>query len=219
MKMTASRLLRLTALVAGGLVFSFSLIMNAQTTSSTAKPGATPKPDAGPTELATFGGGCFWCIEAIFQRIDGVQSVSSGYAGGQKEDPTYKEVCTGDTGHAEVLQIKFNPKKVSFEKLLDVFWLAHDPTTLNRQGHDVGTQYRSIILYHSEAQKTAAEKSKKAAQAEFKDPIVTQIVPLTKFYKAEDYHQNYYNNNSSAPYCSFVIRPKLKKVLEKLGQH
>ena len=171
------------------------------------------------TELATFGGGCFWCIEAIFQRIDGVVSVSSGYAGGQKEDPTYKEVCTGDTGHAEVLQIKFNPKKVSFEKLLDVFWLAHDPTTLNRQGHDVGTQYRSIILYHSDAQKAVAEKSKKTAQAEFKDPIVTQIVPLTKFYKAEDYHQNYYNNNSSAPYCSFVIRPKLKKVLEKLGQH
>jgi len=170
------------------------------------------------TELATFGGGCFWCIEAIFQRIDGVISVASGYSGGKVENPTYKQVCAGDTEHAEVLQIEFDPKKVSFEKLLEVFWLAHDPTTLNRQGNDVGTQYRSVIFYHNDGQKVAAEKSKKAAQSEFKNPIVTEIVTLKKFYKAEGYHQNYFNDNPNAPYCAVVIRPKLKKVLEKLSK-
>jgi peptide-methionine (S)-S-oxide reductase len=185
--------------------------MNAQTPS-------TPPAAKKTTELATFGGGCFWCIEAIFQRIDGVISVASGYSGGRVENPTYKQVCNGDTGHAEVLQIEFDPKKLSFEKLLEVFWLAHDPTTLNRQGNDVGTQYRSAIFYHSDAQKAAAEKSKKSAQSQFKDPIVTEIAALKKFYKAEDYHQNYFNNNPDAPYCSFVIRPKLKKVLEKLSK-
>jgi len=169
--------------------------------------------------MATIGGGCFWCIEAVFQRIDGVNSVASGYAGGKTENPTYKEVCAGETGHAEVLQIEFDPKKLSYEKLLEVFWLAHDPTTLNRQGNDVGTQYRSIILYHDDAQKAAAEKSKKDAQRQFESPIVTEITPFKKFYKAEGYHQNYYNNNPNAGYCAFVIRPKLKKVLEKLSKH
>ena len=168
-------------------------------------------------EVATYGGGCFWCVEAIFQRINGVKSVTSGYAGGKSENPTYKEVCSGGTGHAEVIQIQFDPSKVSYGDLLDVFWQAHDPTTLNRQGADVGTQYRSIILYHNESQKQAAEKSKKAAAAQFKNPIVTEIVPLTTFYKAERYHQNYYNNNPNASYCAFVIRPKLDKLLKKLS--
>jgi peptide-methionine (S)-S-oxide reductase len=164
----------------------------------------------------TFGGGCFWCLEAVFQRLNGVESVASGYSGGKVADPTYKQVCTGDTGHAEVVQIEFDPKKISFDKLLEVFWAAHDPTTLNRQGADIGTQYRSVIFYENDAQKAEAEKSKAAAQKEFSDPIVTEIVPLKAFYKAEDYHQNYYNlNNSSNPYCSVVIRPKLQKLLKK----
>lgn len=170
------------------------------------------------TETATFGGGCFWCMEAEFQRVPGVISVTSGFAGGHTPNPTYEDVCTGQTGHAEVTQIVFDPQKVSYEKLLDYFWDAHDPTTLNRQGADVGTQYRSIILYNNEAQKLAAEKSKAEAQKNFKDPIVTQIVPLTKFYKAEDYHQDYYNNNSNAPYCQVVIRPKLHKFEKKLKE-
>jgi peptide-methionine (S)-S-oxide reductase len=170
------------------------------------------------TELATFGGGCFWCMEAEFQRIPGVVSVTSGFAGGSTENPTYEEVCTGTTGHAEVTQIEFDPKKVSYEKLLNYFWDAHDPTTLNRQGADVGTQYRSVILYNSEAQKASAEKSKAEAQKNFKSPIVTQIVPLKKFYKAENYHQDYYNNHSDAPYCQVVIRPKVDKIEKKLKE-
>lgn len=170
------------------------------------------------TELATYGGGCFWCVEAIFQRLDGVKSVVSGYAGGKTENPTYKEICGGDTGHAEVIQIEYDPKKISYAQLLDVFWQAHDPTTLNRQGADRGTQYRSIILYHDERQKQVAESAKKAAAGQFRDPIVTEIVPLTKFYKAEGYHQNYYNDNKNAPYCQFVIRPKLDKLLKKLSK-
>ena len=174
------------------------------------------KPNTNATELATFGGGCFWCTEAIFQRLPGVRSVASGYAGGKTENPTYEEVCGGGTGHAEVIQVEFEPAKLSFVNLLEVFWHAHDPTTLNRQGADVGTQYRSIILYASEEQKKVAEKSKLAAASQFKDPIVTEIVPLKKFYKAERYHQNYFNNNPSAPYCAFVIRPKLSKVLKEL---
>jgi peptide-methionine (S)-S-oxide reductase len=168
------------------------------------------------TELADFGGGCFWCMEAEFQRVPGVISVTSGFAGGQTENPTYKEVCTGDTGHAEVTQIEFDPQKISYEKLLKYFWDAHDPTTLNRQGADEGTQYRSIILYTSEAQKAAAIKSKAEAQKNFKSPIVTEIVPLKKFYKAENYHQNYFNNNPDQPYCQVVIRPKLNKFEKEL---
>src|SRR5436309_15784567 len=161
--------------------------------------GATAQPknmnDAtNKTEFATFGGGCFWCTEAIFQMLPGVKSVTSGFAGGTKENPTYKEVCTGTTGHAEVIQVGYDPKVVSYEKLLDTFWEAHDPTTLNRQGHDSGTQYRSIILYSNEAQKAAAEKSKAAAQKHLSKPIVTEISPLKKFYKAEEYHQDYYRN-------------------------
>jgi peptide-methionine (S)-S-oxide reductase len=168
------------------------------------------------TETATLGGGCFWCTEAVFQMLPGVKSVTSGYAGGTKENPTYKEVCTGETGHAEVIQIEYDPKVISYEKLLDVFWEAHDPTTLNRQGADSGTQYRSIILYSSEAQKAAAEKSKAEAQRHFNRPIVTEIVPLRMFYKAEGYHQDYYRENPNQPYCRVVIRPKVEKFEKKL---
>ncbi len=163
-------------------------------------------------ERATLGAGCFWCVEAVFQRINGVTHVVPGYAGGTKDDPTYNEVCTGTTGHAEVAQITFDPAKVSYERLLEIFWQAHDPTTLNRQGNDVGTQYRSVIFYHNEKQKAAAEKSLKQAQKYFNRPIVTEIKPLTKFFVAEDYHHNYYNNNRFQPYCQFVIKPKLKKL-------
>ena len=170
------------------------------------------------TELATLGGGCFWCLEAVFERLDGVESVTSGYAGGKKDMPTYKEVCSGNTGHAEVVQIAFYPKKISYDKLLEIFWAAHDPTTMNRQGRDVGTQYRSVIFFHSEAQKAAAEKSKETAQWLFPAPIVTEIVPLTKFYKAEDYHQDYFRNNPNAPYCAVVISPKLEKLKPKLAK-
>ena len=187
------------ALVMAGAISGFSQTMNTN-----------------HTEVATLGGGCFWCMEAEFQRIPGVISVTSGFAGGTKPNPTYKEVCTGETGHAEVTQIEFDPQKISYEKLLDYFWDAHDPTTLNRQGADTGTQYRSIILYTTEAQKAAAEKSKAEAQKHFKSPIVTEIVPLQKFYKAEDYHQNYYNDNPNQGYCQFVIRPKVEKLEKKL---
>jgi peptide-methionine (S)-S-oxide reductase len=166
------------------------------------------------TDTATFGAGCFWCIEAVFQQLDGVVSVTSGYAGGTVQNPTYEAVCTGKTGHAEVAQIIYDPKKIGFEKLLEVFWTAHDPTTMNRQGADVGTQYRSAIFYHNEKQKELAQtyKSKLAASGAFDAPIVTEIVPLTAFYKAEGYHQNYYEENSSKPYCMFVIAPKVEKI-------
>jgi peptide-methionine (S)-S-oxide reductase len=168
------------------------------------------------TELATLGGGCFWCTEAIFQMLPGVKSVTSGYAGGHTENPTYEQVCLGATGHAEVIQIEFDPQKVSYEKILGTFWEAHDPTTLNRQGADHGTQYRSIILYNSPEQKTTAEKSKAAAQKSFPVSIVTEIVPLKKFYKGEGYHQNYYRSNPNQGYCRAVIRPKVEKFEQKL---
>jgi peptide-methionine (S)-S-oxide reductase len=167
------------------------------------------------TEIADFGGGCFWCMEAVFERLPGVISVTSGFAGGTTENPTYQEVCTETTGHAEVTEIEFDPAKISYDKLLEVFWQAHDPTTLNRQGADEGTSYRSIILYRDKKQELLAEKSKLAAQENFKHPIVTEIVPLKKFYKAEDYHQEYYDNNSNAPYCQVVIAPKLEKLEKK----
>jgi len=169
-------------------------------------------------ELATFGSGCFWCTEAVFERLDGVKSVTSGYMGGKMPNPTYEAVCTGTTGHAEVTQIEFDPRKITFEQLLEVFWESHDPTTLNRQGADTGTQYRSAIFYHGDAQKLTAEKSRKAAQANFRSPIVTEITPTVTFYKAEGYHQDYYRNNSRAPYCQVVIRPKLEKLQKKLAK-
>jgi peptide-methionine (S)-S-oxide reductase len=164
-------------------------------------------------ETATFGSGCFWCTEAIFLNVDGVVKVESGYTGGKVKNPTYKEVCSGLTGHAEVIQLAYDPKKVTYEELLEIFWQTHDPTTLNRQGADVGTQYRSVIYYHNDEQKKLAElyKAKLDQAKAFDNPIVTEISPATVFYKAEDYHQNYYNLNSSAPYCSYVIQPKLEK--------
>jgi peptide-methionine (S)-S-oxide reductase len=173
------------------------------------------QPAPAKLQTATFGGGCFWCAEAVFQRIPGVKSVVSGFAGGTTIDPTYEQVCTGDTGHAEVIQIQFDPAVISYGKLLEIFWEAHDPTTLNRQGADSGTQYRSIILYSDEAQKAAAEKSKVEAARHHRSPIVTQIVPLTKFYPAEAHHQNYYNLHSDQSYCQFVIGPKLHKLIAK----
>jgi peptide-methionine (S)-S-oxide reductase len=163
------------------------------------------------TETAVMGGGCFWCLEALLQTVDGVVKVTSGYAGGKVPNPTYEQVCAGDTGHAEVIQIEFNPDRLTYPKLLELFWKAHDPTTLNRQGPDTGTQYRSIILYSNEEQKKLAEKSKTEAARHFKSPIVTQIVALEKFYPAETYHQNYYRNNPNAGYCRMVIQPKLSK--------
>ena len=163
-------------------------------------------------EKATFGGGCFWCIEAVFQQLDGVESVFSGYAGGHDPHPNYESVCSGTTGHAEVVQLTFNPSVISYEALLDVFWRAHDPTTLNRQGNDVGTQYRSAIYYHSEQQKETALKSMEAAQAHFQDKMVTEVAPLDTFHSGEDYHQDYYVNHREQGYCSFVIRPKLEKL-------
>ncbi|MEI6871766.1 MAG: peptide-methionine (S)-S-oxide reductase MsrA [Verrucomicrobiota bacterium] len=176
----------------------------------------TAPPAVPGTERITFGGGCFWCIEAVFQRLKGVTGVVSGYAGGSVPNPTYKQVCTGETGHAEVVQLEFQPSVVSYEKLLQVFWAAHDPTTLNRQGNDHGTQYRSVIFFETAQQKALAEKSKTEAQKEYMLPIVTEISPLPKFYKAEDYHQNYYNlNGSKNGYCAVVITPKLQKLLHK----
>ena len=165
-------------------------------------------------DLATLGAGCFWCVEAVFQNLEGVESVVSGYAGGQVKNPSYREVSMGDTGHAEVAQIKYDPKKITFDELLEVFWQTHDPTTLNRQGADSGTQYRSVIFYHNEEQKRLAEKYKKELDESgaFNNPIVTEITALDEFYVAEDYHQNYYNLNSDQPYCSFVIVPKLEKL-------
>lgn len=160
---------------------------------------------------ATLGGGCFWCVEAVYQTVPGILSVTSGYAGGHIANPMYEQVCTGRTGHAEVVQIEFDPQRISYEQIIDLFWRAHDPTTLNRQGADTGPQYRSIILYEDEAQKAVAEKSKSAAQAHFKDAIVTEIVPLREFYPAEPYHQDFYDNNPNYPYSRAVIRPKLEK--------
>ena len=165
---------------------------------------------------ATFAAGCFWGVEATFRQLPGVISTRVGYIGGKTTNPTYKEVCTGDTGHAEVIQVEFDPKVVSYEKVLETFWEAHDPTTLNRQGNDHGTQYRSIIFYSSEAQRAAAEKSKAEAQKALGKPIVTEIVPLKKFYKAEGYHQDYYRDNPNQPYCRMIIRPKVEKFEKKL---
>lgn len=163
-------------------------------------------------QIATFGAGCFWCVEAVFEQLEGVSDVVSGYMGGDTKDPSYREVCSGRSGHAEVVQIHFDPETISYETLLDWLWRSHNPTTLNQQGADRGTQYRSAIFYHSEAQKEAALQSKKAAQADFSDPIVTEITEATTFYPAEDYHQDYFRKNQAAPYCQMMIRPKLSKL-------
>ncbi len=165
-------------------------------------------------QLATFGSGCFWCTEAVFQRVAGVEKVESGYAGGKVKNPTYKEICSGLTGHAEVIRLTYDPNKVSFEALLEIFWKTHDPTTLNRQGNDIGTQYRSVIFYHNEEQRNLAEayRHKLDESGVFDRPVVTEISPATTFYVAENYHQDYYNLNGNAPYCAFIIQPKVEKL-------
>lgn len=184
--------------------------------SSTFKQMNTAKPTQSGQQgeaVATFGTGCFWCTEAQFQQLNGVISVESGYSGGLVENPTYKQVCTGTTGHAEVVQVHYDPSVISYDELLAAFWTAHDPTQLNRQGNDVGPQYRSVIFYHNEEQRKLATEYKSRLNAEkvFANPVVTEIAPYTAFYKAEDYHQNYYNENGQEPYCQYVIRPKLEK--------
>ena len=170
-------------------------------------------------ETATLGAGCFWCVEAIFQELNGVQQVVSGYAGGTVENPTYQQVCSETTGHAEAVQITFQPQVISFEDLLYVFWRTHDPTTLNRQGADVGTQYRSVIFYHDETQKAIAEKSRQETDASglWTNPIVTEVVPYREFYGAEAYHQNYHRLNPDQPYCQLVINPKVRKFKKEFG--
>jgi len=171
------------------------------------------------SDTAIFGAGCFWCVEAVFQELNGVKSVESGYSGGSVENPSYQQVCTGSTGHAEVARIIFDPSVITYDELLEVFWTTHDPTTLNRQGADVGEQYRSVIFYLNDTQKEAAEKSMKdTAPKIWDDPIVTSIEPLKNFYIAEDYHQNYYNENSGQSYCQFVINPKLEKFRKKFKE-
>ena len=169
---------------------------------------------------ATFGAGCFWCVEAVFQNLDGVEEVISGYAGGDIKNPGYMEVCSGRTGHAEVVQITYNPEKISYEDLLEVFWRTHDPTTLNKQGADVGTQYRSVIFYHDDEQKLLAEKFKQLINERkiYNKSVLTEISPLKNFYKAEDYHQNYFNKNPEASYCAYVIQPKLEKFKSLFGE-
>lgn len=168
-------------------------------------------------DTATFGGGCFWCTEAIFKRLRGVEDVVSGYAGGRRVDPSYEEVSMGTTGHAEVVQIEFDPEVISYKKLLEIFFHLHDPTTVNRQGNDVGEQYRSVIFYHNEIQKEEALslRDKIAESGTYHDPLVTEIVPFEKFYTAEDYHQNYYENNKLQGYCSYIIAPKIQKLLKE----
>lgn len=177
------------------------------------------KPE-GELASATFGGGCFWCVEAVFEEMNGVNEVISGYEGGKSKAPTYDEVCSGRTGHAEVCLVKYDPEVVSFEKLLQVFFTTHDPTTLNRQGNDIGTQYRSAIFYHDEEQKKTAEEiiAKLDEAKAFKDKIVTEVVPTTKFYVAEDYHQDYFANNPGNRYCAYVIPPKLAKLKKVFGE-
>jgi peptide-methionine (S)-S-oxide reductase len=167
---------------------------------------------AGRTEVATLGGGCFWCLDAAYRQIEGVIRVVSGYAGGARPNPSYQQVSTGTTGHAEVVQVEFDPSVISYDDVLDVFWSIHDPTTLNRQGHDVGTQYRSVIFTHDDAQREAAQRSRDAVQRSWKDPVVTEILPLPAFHPAEEYHQDYYARNPGQGYCQAVINPKLSKL-------
>ncbi len=209
-------LLAIFACIAGALIMTNSPFPSHAQEGSSSKPLAADlaAPADTPLETATFGGGCFWCTEAVYQELQGVYKVVSGYSGGRTENPTYEEICTGRTGHAEVIQIEFDPKQIGFAELLEVFWKTHDPTTLNRQGADVGTQYRSVVFYHNDTQKNLAQeyKQKLDAAGAFVDPIVTEITAAKKFYPAEDKHQNYYSLNSGQGYCRAVIAPKVEKV-------
>ena len=186
---------------------------NFQKSTTFKKMNEQPKVVTHEKATATFGSGCFWCTEAQFQQLKGVEKVESGYSGGEVKDPTYKQVCTGTTGHAEVCKITYDPAVISYDELLAAFWMSHDPTQLNRQGNDVGTQYRSAIFYHTAEQKSKAEAYKEKLNAEkvFGKDVVTEIVPFKEFYKAERYHQNYFNENGDQPYCSFVVAPKVEK--------
>jgi len=192
-------------------IFSYSTACNSSNKKTTMN---SEKISETKIDTAIFGAGCFWCVEAVFQQIKGVEKVESGYTGGTVKNPSYKEVCTGQTGHAEVCRILYNPDEVTFEELLEVFWGSHDPTTLNRQGNDAGTQYRSAIFYTNENQKVIAEQWKLKLNEEkaFENPVVTEIVPEKDFYAAEDYHQNYFNENGEQPYCALIIKPKVDKV-------
>ena len=196
--------MKVIVFLAAMAAFSFSYAQTKKT---------DPKPMNSELQVATFGAGCFWCTEAVFLNLKGVTKVVSGYSGGKVKNPSYRDVCTGETGHAEVTQITYDPKQVTFEELLEVFWNTHDPTTLNKQGADEGTQYRSVVFYHSPEQKKIAEDYKKQLEAShvYKNPIVTEISPLKDFYAAEDYHQNYYALNANQGYCQYVIRPKVEK--------
>jgi peptide-methionine (S)-S-oxide reductase len=196
------------------LLFALPAFLYSMQSMEDTAPASIGNADSTQSASIVLGGGCFWCVEALYETLEGVQSVESGYAGGEVPNPTYEAVCAGVTGHAEVVKIGYDPERISLTELLDFFWEAHDPTTLNRQGADVGTQYRSIILYTDEAQKAAALDSKARAQGRFAQPIVTEIVPLEDYYPAEGYHQDYFARNPSAGYCRYVIAPKLKK-LEK----
>lgn len=196
------------------LLICFLFWSNIDLVNSTTAYSAIDNHQKGMKDTATFGGGCFWCTEAIFSDLKGVYSVESGYAGGHVKNPTYKEVCTGTTGHAEVIQIVFDPEVISFVELMEVFFYTHDPTTLNRQGNDVGTQYRSVVFYHDMTQKEEAEKYIRLLNSEkaYTKPVVTQVSPYVNYSKAENYHQNYYASNSSQPYCQVMIKPKLEKL-------
>jgi peptide-methionine (S)-S-oxide reductase len=193
--------------------FYFTLFLLLFFMTSPSATAQTEKVKSNSLQIATLGGGCFWCTEAVFLQVKGVEKVVSGYMGGKVKNPTYKEVCSGLTGHAEVIQITFNPTVVSYEEVLEIFWNTHDPTTLNRQGADEGTQYRSVVFYHSPQQKATAEAYKKQLgdARTFPNPIVTEISPAAEFYEAEDYHQNYYSLNPGQGYCQYVIRPKVEK--------
>lgn len=201
----------------GGFLFAFALLnlVPRYATPTQAKESPIDVSTKPGLEVATIGGGCFWCMEAVFQELDGIEKVTSGFSGGHVTNPSYEQVCQGDTGHAEVVQIYFDPKKFSYDDLMDVFFHLHDPTTLNRQGNDVGTQYRSVIFFHDETQHQKALAAMKKYQSDYSDPIVTQIVPFEEFYPAEAYHQDYFANNPNKPYCSFVVGPKVQKVRAK----
>lgn len=207
--------------VHGGNRLALIALLLAGCREQAAAPVTLPRPVAGPahTATATFAGGCFWCVEAVFRDLNGVGSVESGYTGGSEQHPTYEDICSGTTGHAEAIQIRYDPKLITYDELLEVFWTTHDPTTKDRQGNDVGPQYRSAVFYHDETQKKIAESYKKKLDASgaYRAPIVTEIVPFKAFWKAEDYHQDYYANNADKPYCVFVIQPKIEKVRKIFG--
>jgi peptide-methionine (S)-S-oxide reductase len=204
---------KIAVTLVAAIFFASACAQNDQTKNKMEDKASTNNTTATNIDTATFGAGCFWCVEAVFQRLNGVISIESGYSGGSIKNPAYREVCMGTTGHAEVCRILFDKTKVSFDELLEVFWKTHDPTTLNQQGNDIGTQYRSVVFYHNDEQKKLAEKYKEEINKSgaYPNPIVTEISPLINYYKAEDYHQNYFNQNGQEGYCRYVIQPKVEK--------